>query len=98
MLGFVFDIISFLRFGYIVLCMIVGIGVVVGFCIKIVKKVFKIKTVDEKWIDEVNKRSYQFKTDEADDRSSDIYFAVGRAGQTGYSGQPINIDKGGKDE
>ena len=37
MLGLVFDIIFFLRFGYIVLCMIVGIGVVVGFCIKMVR-------------------------------------------------------------
>ena len=110
MLEFVFDIISFLRFGYIVLCMIVGIGVVVGFSIKIVRfcksfvndllmirRIRKInanleKKFGKKWTDEMKKR-IQSKTNEAHDRSSDIYFAVGRAGQTGYSGQPIRNNK-----
>lgn len=116
MLGLVFDIISFLRFGYIVLCMIVGIGVVVGFCVKVIRFCIRVvnnllmirrthkikakleKLFGKKWIDELNKSTYQSKTDEADDRSSRLYFAVDRAGQHGYIGRPINIDKGGKHE
>lgn len=66
-------VISLLRFGYIVLCIIVGIGVVFGFFVKAVRKVFKIKTFEEEFFDKIKKGDYKSKTSEKDDISSDFF-------------------------
>ncbi len=95
MLGFIFDALTFLRWGYIVLCIIVGIGVVVGFLIKVVRKVFKIKTFDEEYFDSIRDGSYWSKKNDMDEILSRLNFGVGRRGRPDNT---IQSFKGGKYE
>lgn len=76
MLGFVSDTFTFLRFGYTVLCIIVGIGVVFGFFRKVCKNVWRSTNIYKKKQmkrEEMRKSAAQYLPE-----SSRIEFAIGR--------------------
>ena len=96
MIGFVFDVLAFLRLGYIVLCIIVGFFVVVGFFIKAFRKVFNILSPYERYSDVIKDPSYRSEMDDIREKMlSELEFKSGR------SERPTNVIQsfgGGKDE